>query len=113
MQSVIPPGDPARTVIAGKSQGFLGLAINYDTTEDGAPVMRTAYEPTDAERAAIAAGANIIMEEIARPPITPRRVYVGLPPLDLRCGCSAIVTFGADEKHARCFNSDCGAYHHR
>lgn len=82
MQSVIPPGDPSHTVIAGKAQGYLGLAVNYGQTIDANvggpfPTMTTAWEPTDAERAAIAAGANIIVQLIGRPPINPMCVYIG------------------------------------
>ena len=85
MQSVIPPGDPARTVIAGKRQGYLGLAINYGQTEDANvdgvfPTMTTAWQPTDAERAAIAAGANIVVRLLGVPPINPMAVYVSEVP---------------------------------
>jgi hypothetical protein len=81
MQSVIPPGDPARTIIAGKAQGWRGLAVNYGQTTDknvegDFPTMTTAWEPTDAERAAIAAGANIVIQIIGVPPINPMSVYV-------------------------------------
>lgn len=77
MQSVIPPGPPERIRIAGKSQGFLGLAVCYDIDADGYILMRTAYQPSPKERAAIAAGANIIMEELGPPPITARKIFVG------------------------------------
>lgn len=80
MQSVIPPGDPARTVIAGKQQGYLGLAVNYGVVqyEDGAYYcMTTAWEPSEAERADIAAGANIIIRLLGGPPINPMNVFVG------------------------------------
>lgn len=88
MQSVIPPGDPARTVIAGKRQGWLGLAINYGETMDSNmggpfPTMTTAWEPTEAERAAIAAGGNIVIQILGTPPINPMSVYVSDPvPVD-------------------------------
>ena len=122
MQSVIPPGDPARTVIAGKRQGYLGLAINYGQTEDAFPTMTTAWQPTDAERAAIAAGANIVVRLLGVPPINPMAVYVSevpqiedlMPPeQDVTCSCGSTVTFEAGEHHARCFNSNCGGYYHR
>lgn len=80
MNSVIPPGDPNRTIIAGKKQGFLGLAINYDQTPCGAPVMRTAWQPTPEELAAIVAGAPIIIEQLGRPPILPMIVKAGEVP---------------------------------
>jgi len=92
MQSVIPPGDPSKTVIAGKRQGYLGLAINYGQTEDANfpghifPTMTTAWQPTDAERAAIAAGANIVVQLLGTPPINPMVLYVSeipvIEPLD-------------------------------
>lgn len=77
MQSVIPPGDPARTVIAGKSQGFLGLAINYSTTPCGAPTMTTAWEPTPEELARLNAGAKVIITQLGTPPILPMIVNAG------------------------------------
>jgi hypothetical protein len=85
MQSVIPPGDPARIVIAGKKQGYLGLAIHYGQTMDTnvggpLPTMTTAWEPTAVEREAIAAGASIIVQLIGTPPINPMCVYVGSVP---------------------------------
>jgi len=85
MQSVIPPGDPARTVVAGKAQGWLGLAINFGETMDSNmggpfPTMTTAWEPTDAERAAIAEGANVVVQILGVPPINPMSVYVGQVP---------------------------------
>lgn len=86
MQSVIPPGDPAYTIIAGKGQGFLGLAINFHTTTDPNfpdhvfSAMTTAWEPNDAERAAIAAGANIVVQILGEPPIRPMCLYVGEVP---------------------------------
>lgn len=88
MQSVVPPGDPSRTVIAGQKQGWLGLAINYGETMDANnggpyPTMVTAWEPSDAERAAIAAGANIVVQLLGVPPINPMSVYVSeIPTLD-------------------------------
>lgn len=83
MQSVIPPGDPSHTIVAGKAQGWRGLAINYGQTTDANqgdavfPTMTTAWEPTEAERAAIAAGANIVVQILGVPPINPMSVYVG------------------------------------
>jgi hypothetical protein len=81
MQSVIPPGDPARTIVAGKSQGWRGLAINFGETMDANmggpfPTMTTAWEPNEAERAAIAAGANIVIQLLGTPPINPMSVYI-------------------------------------
>lgn len=83
MNSVIPPGDPKRTVIAGKQQGYLGLAINYDLTPCGHPIMRTAWRPTPVELAAINAGAPIVVEILGSPPIQPMMLTIGaVPPLD-------------------------------
>lgn len=80
MQSVIPPGDPARIVIAGKSQGYLGLAIHYTWTPCGEPVMETAWQPTPDELARINAGGPVIIRQLGVPPINPMLVEVGEPP---------------------------------
>lgn len=85
MRSVIPPGDPNRTIVAGQKQGWRGLAINYgqttDTNVDGVfPTMTTAWEPDEVERAAIAAGASIVIQILGVPPINPMSVYVGEVP---------------------------------
>lgn len=83
MQSVIPPGDPARTVIAGRDQGFRGLAINYGQLEEGNniyPTMTTAWQPDAEELALLNAGASVIIRLLGRPPITPMSVFVGDPP---------------------------------
>ena len=46
----------------GKSQGYLGLALRDTFMEDGVtPVMCSAWEPTPAEVAQIAAGASIYL----------------------------------------------------
>lgn len=47
MQSVIPPGDPNRIAVIGKSQGYLGLAVHFgeiiDPTQNAvAPQLTTA-----------------------------------------------------------------------
>jgi len=56
------------------------------------------------------------------PPGDPMSVYVSDPiaveaPLpaaqDITCSCGATVTFDAGEHYARCFNAECGEYHHR
>lgn len=84
MQSVIPPGDPAKTIIAGQRQGWRGLAINYTTVQSDAgnefPAMITAWEPSPGDIAAIAAGAKILVSIIGLPPIAPMSVYVGAVP---------------------------------
>lgn len=80
MRSVIPPGDPNRTVIAGKDQGYLGLAINYGTLPDGTPTMTRAYEPTPDELERLNNGASIIFQQLGTPPIRPEAVYVGEVP---------------------------------
>lgn len=110
MQSVIPPGDPDNTIIAGKSQGFLGLAINFGMIEMNMgefielalamkftlsetrdtnfpdklfPTMTTAYIPTPDELERINAGAPILFQQLGRPPILPQLAYVGeVPPHD-------------------------------
>jgi hypothetical protein len=80
MNSVIPPGDPAKIVIAGKRQGFLGLAIHYTATPCGSPVMETAWQPTLDELARINAGAPILIKILGVPPINPMIVEVGNAP---------------------------------
>lgn len=77
MQSVIPPGDPGKIVIAGKAQGFLGLAIHYTTTPCGAPVMETAWEPTAEQLKRLNGGAKVLVKIIGTPPINPMIVDVG------------------------------------
>jgi hypothetical protein len=84
MQSVIPPGDPSRTMIASKAQGWRGLAVNYTTVQsDGGnefPAMVTAWEPSPGDIAAIVAGAKILVSIIGIPPIAPMSVFVGEVP---------------------------------
>lgn len=86
MQSVIPPGDPEHTVIAGKAQGYLGLAINYTTVEDTNfpgeqfAAMITAWQPTPDELTAMNAGAPIIVQIMGIPPIRPMCLFVGEVP---------------------------------
>jgi len=103
VQSVIPPGE--RVVIAGKSQGWRGLAIaldpvsfermvatiavslltsiGYDQTEDANfpghvfPAMTTAWEPNAEELAALNAGGKVLVQQLGIPPIRPMSVYVG------------------------------------
>ena len=88
MQTARPPGDPNKTVIAGRNQGYLGLAVNYTTVTDPGhpgvefPAMVTAWTPTPDELAALNAGANVIVQLIGVPPINPMCVYVGDPPAD-------------------------------
>lgn len=88
MQSVIPPGEPHRTVIAGKAQGYLGLAVNYGIVTDPQfpgvifPSMTTAWQPNPDELAAINDGAPILVRLIGDPPINPMAVYVGEIPSD-------------------------------
>jgi hypothetical protein len=110
MQSVIPPGDPSRTVIAGQRQGWRGLAINFGTasfedmvrniaafivnavhygqTEDTGhpgiifPTMTTAWEPSPDELARLNAGGKVIVRQLGSPPINPMSVDVGECPVD-------------------------------
>lgn len=72
------------TRIIGKSQGYLGLPLRDILVEDtvngpGTPAMETAWLPTPAEIAAIAAGAPIILRVLgtAHPPVM---IYVGEEP---------------------------------
>lgn len=60
----------------GESQGYLGLPIRNDIVEctvggAGTPCMLSAWMPSDEERAAISAGAPIILRVIgtAHPPV--------------------------------------------
>jgi hypothetical protein len=86
MQSVIPPGDPERIVIAGKSQGWLGLAIHFGQCEDTGfpgqvfPMMETAWQPNADELARLNAGAAVVVRQLGTPPIRPMSVYVGEAP---------------------------------
>lgn len=61
MQSAIPPGNPAKIVAIGKSQGFKGLAVHFTTCDGDIPCLQTAWTPTPDEIARIVAGANIIV----------------------------------------------------
>lgn len=45
----------------GKAQGYLGLALRDTATDDGTPVMVSAWEPTPDEIAKIAAGAPVYL----------------------------------------------------
>lgn len=77
MQSVIPPGAKDKTVIIGKSQGYFGLAVNFDILHDPAqnldvPSLTTAWQPTPNELARLNAGASVIVNIInvvQHPPI--------------------------------------------
>ena len=55
----------------GKSQGYLGLCVRDFAFDDGTPAMMTAWQPTPAEAAAIAAGAPIYLTLLgsAHPPV--------------------------------------------
>jgi hypothetical protein len=55
----------------GKSQGYFGLPVLDTTLADGTPCMVTAWDCTNAERAAIAAGATIYLTILgqAHPPV--------------------------------------------
>lgn len=64
------------TRLIGKSQGYLGLSVRDEPVNDtvngpATPSMVTAWEPTPAEIAAIAAGAPIYVRILgtAHPPI--------------------------------------------
>lgn len=84
MINTIPPGDQKHTVIIGRSQGYLGLAVNFSVVYDNAakseaPCLRTAHQPTPEEIAKIVAGAPIVLELITQrhPPMS---IYVGDTP---------------------------------
>jgi hypothetical protein len=55
----------------GKSQGYKGLSVLDRVLENGQPYMTTAWEPTPAEIARIAAGAPIYLHIVgtAHPPV--------------------------------------------
>lgn len=80
MKSVIPPGDRNQIKIAGKEQGFLGLAIHYTQTPCGKPVMETAWEPTPEQLQKLLQGASINISILGVPPINPMMVDVNEPP---------------------------------
>ena len=63
----------------GKSQGYKGLAILDFAYADGTPAMRTSWQPTPAEVAALVNGApvHITLLGSAHPPIL---VEVGAEP---------------------------------
>lgn len=72
------------TRVLGKSQGYLGLplrdvTINCSVDGPATPAMETAWLPSPAEIAAIAAGAPIILRVLgtAHPPVM---MDVGAPP---------------------------------
>lgn len=83
MISVFPPEEQgSQTVVIGKSQGYLGLAVNYSVTIDEptgreTPCLRTAYQPTPKELEALNAGASIIVELINVTQHPPIAVYTG------------------------------------
>ena len=86
MISAIPPGDRDRTHIIGRSQGYLGLAVNFGTYHDPVqkvetPRLRTAWTPTPDELAKLNAGGSVVFELIN---------IVQHPP------CKAWVTEGAE-----------------
>jgi hypothetical protein len=67
--NTIPPGDQKRIHIIGRSQGYAGLAVHFGTEIDGpsqleTPCLRTAWEPTARELAALNAGASVVIEII-------------------------------------------------
>lgn len=80
MINTIPPGDQKRTQIIGRSQGYLGLAVNFGTMVDPVtsaetPCLTTAWQPTPEQLADLNAGASIVVELInvwQHPPILVR-----------------------------------------
>ena len=79
MISVHPPGDPNRTLVIGKSQGYLGLAVNFRVYDDGTPALITAWQPTPKELEALNAGASVEIE-LLTPQHPPIKVGVTDPP---------------------------------
>lgn len=78
MKSIPPPGlDPSHIMCIGQSQGYDGLWVHYGIYFDHAQErqtsqLTTAFEPTDEQRGAIAAGAPIVISLInvqRHPPI--------------------------------------------
>lgn len=85
MINTIPPGDQKQTVIIGRSQGYMGLAVNFsvvtDATTNGlTPCLRTAHQPTPEEIERIVAGAPIVLELINIQRHPPMSIYVGETP---------------------------------
>lgn len=62
-----------------KSQGYLGLSVLDTTLPDGTACMITAWDCTEAERAAIAAGATIYLQ-ILGPCPSPVNIWSGDAP---------------------------------
>jgi hypothetical protein len=91
MINSIPPGDQKRIHIIGRAQGYLGLAVHFGVATDGpsglpTPELRTAWEPTARELAALNAGGKVVIELINIKSLTnienhpPIKVYVSDPP---------------------------------
>ncbi len=66
------------TRVLGRSQGYLGLPVRDGESDNGRPIMTTAWEPTPDEVVAIVAGAKVevIIMGDQHPPI---KVVVGKP----------------------------------
>jgi hypothetical protein len=50
---------PKTTRVVGKAQGYLGLPLADQVTEEGHPVMATLWEPTPAELEQLNAGGRV------------------------------------------------------
>ncbi len=63
----------------GKSQGYIGLSVLDTVMDDGTPCMVTAWDCTEAERAAIAAGATVYLQILGQghPPVM---IWAGAAP---------------------------------
>lgn len=87
MINTIPPGDQKRTHIIGRSQGYLGLAVNFATVTNEAtgqefPCLTTAYKPTPAELHLLNSGAPVKLQLLYVRP-TEVLVRIGETVLDL------------------------------
>jgi hypothetical protein len=81
MINAIPPGDPKRTHIIGRSQGYLGLAVNFGTEVDvtnglEVPALTTAYTPTPEELAKLNAGGSVAFQFLYLTQHPPCKVWV-------------------------------------
>ncbi len=69
----------------GKSQGYSGLSVLDTALPGGTPCMITAWDCTEAERAAIAAGASIYVQILG----------IDHPPINLWAGDAPSITDAA------------------
>ncbi len=94
MINTIPPGDQKRTHIIGRSQGYLGLAVNFGTIINEAtgkefPCLTTAYKATPDELSRLNDGATVNMQLLYVTPDTDFYVMIG----DQSVNLSPVVVF--------------------